>query len=195
MIALIRFFILTSVTQLHCGVASISSCMCCTGKDGKQLSASTRQAALVAVSALGQALGRSRPQPIIAALPAVVAAAQDVHRSVRSSALAAAAACLAALGSQALPLLPKLVPAVIAAAQAAVDSLAGSPALDPQVTFTLKLVLNILRQPVCALALSVARNRNSSLCRTLLARQQCIGPLSDQSGAAWTLCSQQFVVA
>ena len=110
--------------------------MCCTGKDIEPLSASTRQAALVAVSTLGQALGQSRPQPIIAVLPAMVAAAQDVHRSIRSSALAAAAACLAALGSQALPLLPKLLPAVIAAAQAAVDGLASSSALDPEVTFT-----------------------------------------------------------
>lgn len=91
-----------------------------------QLAASTRQAALVAVSTLGQALGRTRPQPIIAVLPALVSAAQDKHRSVRSSALAAAAACLSALGSQALPLLPKMVPAVIAAAQAAIDSLAAS---------------------------------------------------------------------
>lgn len=124
---------------------------CYTGKDVKQLSASTRQAALVAVSTLGQALGQSRPQPIIAVLPALVAAAQDVHRSVRSSALAAAAACLAALGSQALPLLPKLVPAVIAAAQAAVDGLAALSPLDPEVTLV-RHCLNSLRQPMCAVA-------------------------------------------
>ena len=121
-----------STPLLYC--AHPNWCICCTGKDVNQLSASTRQAALVAVSTLGQALGQSRPQPIIAVLPAMVAAAQDVHRSVRSSALAAAAACLATLGSQALPLLPKLVPAVIAAAQAAVDGLASLAQLDPEVT-------------------------------------------------------------
>ena len=100
-----------------------------------QLAASTRQATLVAVSTLGHALGQSHPQPIIAVLPALVAAAQDKHRSVRSSALAAAAACLSALGSQALPLLPKMVPAVIAAAQAAVDGLATSSPDCSEVTF------------------------------------------------------------
>lgn len=111
------------------------------GEGSKQLSASTRQAALIAVSNLGQALGASRPHPILAVLPAIVAAAQDVHRSVRSSALAAAAACLAALGSMSLPLLPKLVPAVIAAAQAAVDSLPKLPPLASEVTHTMLLLL------------------------------------------------------
>lgn len=128
-----------------------------TGKDSKQLSASTRQAALIAISTLGQALGQSRPKPIIAVLPAMVAAAQDVHRSVRSSALAAAAACLAALGSQALPLLPKLVPAVIAAAQAAVDGLASSSPQDSEVTsHAAAVVLQCFRQCMQALALCVA---------------------------------------
>ena len=98
----------------------------CAGEGSRQLNASTRQAALVAVAALGDALGPSHPKPFIAVLPALVAAAKDVHRSVRSSALAAAASCLAALGSAALPLLPKLVPAVLAAAQTAVDGL-GAP--------------------------------------------------------------------
>lgn len=130
---------------------------CVTGKDSKQLSASTRQAALIAISTLGQALGQSRPKPIIAVLPAMVAAAQDVHRSVRSSALAAAAACLAALGSQALPLLPKLVPAVIAAAQAAVDGLASSSPQDSEVTsHAAAVVLQCFRQCMQALALCVA---------------------------------------
>lgn len=142
MLVSIQFFTLAFVSQLRCCAACMLPCMCCTGKDGNQLSASTRQAALVAVSALGKALGQSRPQPIIAVLPVMVAAAQDIHRSVRSSALAAAAACLAALGSQALPLLPKLVPAVIAAAQAAVDALATSSTSDPEVTF-ISIVLNI----------------------------------------------------
>ena len=98
----------------------------CAGEGSRQLNASTRQAALVTVAALGDALGPSHPKPFIAVLPALVAAAKDVHRSVRSSALAAAASCLAALGSAALPLLPKLVPAVLAAAQTAVDGL-GAP--------------------------------------------------------------------
>ncbi len=95
----------------------------CAGDGSKQLGASTRQAVLIAVSGLGDALGSAHPKPFIAVLPALVAAAKDTHRSVRSSALAAAASCLAALGSAALPLLPKLVPAVLAAAQTAVDSL------------------------------------------------------------------------
>lgn len=95
----------------------------------RQLGPSTRQAVLVALSTLGTALGPSHPTPFLHALPAMVAAAQDVHRSVRGSALAAAAACLAALGSQALPLLPKLVPALLTAAQAAVNGLA-SPSED-----------------------------------------------------------------
>ena len=82
---------------------------------------------LVAVSSLSQALGQSRPQPILSVLPAIVAAAKDTHCSVRSSALAAAAACFAALGSSALPLLPQLVPDVIAAAQASVAGLASLP--------------------------------------------------------------------
>ena len=98
------------------------------GDGSKQLSASTRQAVLIAVGALGDALGHSHPKPFTAVLPSIVAAAQDVHRSIRSSALAAAASCLAALGSAALPLLPKLVPAVLAAAQTAVDGLETSPA-------------------------------------------------------------------
>ncbi len=93
------------------------------GDGSRQLGASTRQAVLIAVSGLGNALGPTHPKPFIAVLPALVAAAKDMHRSVRSSALAAAASCLAALGSAALPLLPKLVPAVLAAAQTAVDSL------------------------------------------------------------------------
>jgi hypothetical protein len=95
----------------------------CAGDGSRQLGASTRQAVLIAVSGLGDALGPAHPKPFIAVLPALVAAAKDMHRSVRSSALAAAASCLAALGSAALPLLPKLVPAVLAAAQTAVDSL------------------------------------------------------------------------
>ena len=85
----------------------------------------------------------------------MVAAAQDVHRSVRSSALAAAAACLAALGSQALPLLPKLVPAVIAAAQAAVDGLAAAYPVDPEVTLVW-CSLNSLGQPLYAVAVLCA---------------------------------------
>ncbi len=93
------------------------------GDGSRQLGASTRQAVLIAVSGLGDALGPTHPKPFIAVLPALVAAAKDMHRSVRSSALAAAASCLAALGSAALPLLPKLVPSVLAAAQTAVDSL------------------------------------------------------------------------
>ena len=105
---------------------TFQACAGITGEGSKQLTASTRQAALIALSTVGQALGPSHPEPIIAALPAIVAAAKDVHRSVRGSSLAAAAACLAALGSKTLPLLPKLVPAVIAAAQAAVDGLPGS---------------------------------------------------------------------
>ena len=104
------------------------------GGDARQHTASTRQAVLIAISALAHVLGGTRPQPIIQVLPSVIAAAKDPHRSVRSSALAAAAACLAALGPQALPLLPKLVPAVIAAAQSAVDSLASSPAQDSEVS-------------------------------------------------------------
>jgi len=101
----------------------IKQLILCAGDGGRQLGASTRQAVLIAVSSLGDALGPAHPKPFIAVLPALVAAAKDMHRSVRSSALAAAASCLAALGSAALPLLPKLVPAVLAAAQTAVDSL------------------------------------------------------------------------
>ena len=98
----------------------------CAGEGSRQLGASTRQAVLIAVSALGTTLGPTHPKPFISVLPAIVAAAKDVHRSVRSSALASAASCLAALASAALPLLPKLVPAVLAAAQTAVDRLAAS---------------------------------------------------------------------
>jgi len=105
------------------------------GEGSRQLSASTRQAVLIALSALGEALGSSHPKPFIAVLPAIVAAAKDVHRSVRSSALAAAASCLAALASAALPLLPRMVPAVLAAAQTAVDGLAMSPAAHAMVGF------------------------------------------------------------
>lgn len=111
------------------------------GEGGRQLGASTRQAVLIAVSALGATLGATHPKPFITVLPAIVAAAQDVHRSVRSSALAAAASCLAALGSAALPLLPKLVPAVLAAAQTAVDGFATtSPEVLSHVTLHMLLL-------------------------------------------------------
>jgi len=118
-----------SVTEWHVVIKTtpITQLIVCAGDGSRQLGASTRQAVLIAVSSLGDALGHAYPKPFIAVLPALVAAAKDMHRSVRSSALAAAASCLAALGAAALPLLPKLVPAVLEAAQTAVDSLPISP--------------------------------------------------------------------
>ena len=119
----------------------------CAGEGSRQLGASTRQAVLIAVSALGATLGATHPKPFISVLPALVAAAQDVHRSVRSSALAAAASCLAVLASAALPLLPKLVPAVLAAAQTAVD---GLETTSPEVLLEVTLhVLPVLFGVLC----------------------------------------------
>lgn len=97
--------------------------LCAAENTDKQLGPATRQAALLALSQVGQHVGQTNPQPVIALLPSIVAAAKDVHRSVRSSAMAAAAACLVALGSAVLPLLPTLVPAILEAAQTAVDGL------------------------------------------------------------------------
>lgn len=102
----------------------ISLCSVCTAEDtDTTLGPATRQAALLALSQVGQHVGQTNPQAVMAVLPSIVAAVKDVHRSVRSSALAAAAACLVALGSAVLPLLPSLVPAILAAAQAAVHGL------------------------------------------------------------------------
>lgn len=86
-------------------------------------SAATRQAMLTALGAVAQQFGSQHPQPLLAVLPVLVAAAKDPNSAVRGSALAATAATLAALGIKAVPVLPHAVPAVLAVAAQSISKL------------------------------------------------------------------------
>jgi U3 small nucleolar RNA-associated protein 10 len=86
----------------------------------RDASALTRQAALLALDGVARMFGAEHPQPVLAALPAVLAAAADEgSAAVRASALACAAAVARALGPKLVPLLPATAEAVLAAAERA----------------------------------------------------------------------------
>ncbi|GAB4814939.1 hypothetical protein N2152v2_001985 [Parachlorella kessleri] len=102
------------------------------GPGHQPVTAITKQTALAALGTLAAAYGAFAPQPFLAALPAVLAAAQDARSAVRSSALACIAAIVRALGPRLVPALPAVVRGVLAAAQAAtaaVSAAAGSGTL------------------------------------------------------------------
>jgi U3 small nucleolar RNA-associated protein 10 len=79
----------------------------------------TRQMALLALGAVAAEFGAQQEAALMAAVPAVLAAARDPHAAVRASALAAVAALVRALGARMVPLLPATVAATVAAADAA----------------------------------------------------------------------------
>ena len=83
------------------------------------VTALTSQAALGALGTLAGAYGASAPQPFLAAVPAVLAAAQDSRSAVRGSALACVAFMARALGPRLVPALPAVVRGVLSAAQSA----------------------------------------------------------------------------
>lgn len=85
--------------------------------------AAVRQAALLALTATARAFGGSRPDLVLASLPALLPVTADGQRPVRSSALVALAACVAALRTRALAQLLPIASAVMTGLETATTGL------------------------------------------------------------------------